>query len=112
MTTDYVHGSPDGLERRRAARRPVNGQSAAMPLVVSVQVMDISRAGVLLAADCSLTPGSQGTLCLDINGSAFTADIQVQRVAGARTPGHRYELGASFLTATMEHDLLLRRIKS
>jgi hypothetical protein len=112
VSTEYVHGSPDGLERRRVVRRPVSGQSAAIPHIVSVQVMDISRAGVLLAADCPLTPGSQGTLCLDINGNAFRADIEVQRVARARVPGHRHELGASFLTTTIEHDLLLRRIKS
>jgi PilZ domain-containing protein len=112
MTTEYVQGSPGGLERRRAVRRPVNGQSAAISLVVSVQVMDVSRTGVLFATDSSLAPGSQGTLCLDINGNAFRAEIKVQRVARARVPGDRHELGASFLTTTIEHDLLLRRIQS
>jgi hypothetical protein len=81
-----------------------------MPIVASVQVMDISRVGVLLAADCSLTPGDKGTLCVDIDGSSFTAAIQVQRIAPARTGGHRHELGASFLTAGPQHDFLLRHI--
>jgi hypothetical protein len=81
-----------------------------MPIVASVQVMDISRAGVLFAADCTFTPGDKGTLCVDINGSAFKAAIQVQRIVPARTGGHRHELGASFLTPGPEHDLLLRHI--
>jgi hypothetical protein len=108
MNTDHVCGSPDGRERRRAVRRRLEDQPAVVPIVASVQVMDISRAGVLLAADCSLTPGDKGTLCVDIEGNSFKADIQVQRVAPARTGRHRHELGASFLTAGPEHDFLLR----
>ena len=110
MNTDRVCGSPDGQERRRAIRRRVEAQSAAMPIVASVQVMDISRAGVLLAADYPFNPGDTGTLCVDIKGSSFKAAIQVQRIAPARTGGHRHELGASFLTAGPEHDLLLGHI--
>jgi hypothetical protein len=107
MNTDYVYGSPDGRERRRTARRRVEDQSASVPLVASVQVIDISRTGVLLAADCALSPGDQGTLCVDINGSSFKAAIQVQRVAPARRGGHRHEVGASFLTSHPDHNLLL-----
>ena len=81
-----------------------------MPIVASVRVMDISRAGVLLAADCSFAPGDKGSLCVDLNGSSFKAAIEVRRIAPARTQGHRHELGASFLTAGPEHDLLLRHI--
>ena len=77
-----------------------------MPIVASVQVMDISRTGVLLAADCAFAPGDSGTLCVEINGSSLNATIQVQRVAPARTSGHRHELGASFLTSSPEHNLL------
>ena len=107
MNTDHVYGSPDGRERRRAVRQCVEDQPASMPIVASVQVMDISRTGVLLAADCTLRPGDQGTLCVDINGSSFKATIQVQRVAPARTGGHQHELGASFLTSNPEHNPLL-----
>ena len=110
MNTDHVNGSPDGRERRRAVRRRVEDQPAAMPIVASVRVMDISRTGVLLAADCPFTRGDSGTLCVDINGSSFKAAIQVQRVAPGRTGDHRYELGASFLTLSPQHDHLLRHI--
>ena len=79
-------------------------------IVVLVRVMDISRMGVLLAVDCFFIRGDSGTLCVDINGSSFKAAIQVQRVAPGRTGDHRYELGASFLTLSPEHDLLLRHI--
>jgi hypothetical protein len=107
MNTHHVFGSPEGRERRRAVRQRVEDQPASMPMIASVQLMDISRTGVLLAADCTLTPGDQGTLCVDINGSSFKAAIQIQRVAPARTGGHRHELGASFLTSDPEHNLLL-----
>jgi hypothetical protein len=77
-----------------------------MPTIASVQVIDISRTGVLLAADCAFTPGDRGTLCVEINGSSLNASIQVERVAPARTACHRHELGASFLTSNPEHNLL------
>jgi hypothetical protein len=81
-----------------------------MPIVASVRVMEISRAGVLLVADSAFTPGDEGTLCVDINGRSFKAAIQVQRIAPSRYGGHRHEVGASFLTAGPEHDFLLRHI--
>ena len=81
-----------------------------MPIVASVEVIDISRAGVLLATDCSFTLGDTGTLCVDINGRSLKAAIQVQRIAPARTGSHRHEVGASFLTAGPEHDFLPRHI--
>ena len=110
MNTQDACGSPDLRERRRAVRRRVENQRAALPIVASVQVMDISRGGVLVAADCAFNPDDKGTLCVDINGSSFKAVIQVQRIAPARTAGHRHELGASFLTAGPEYDLLLTHI--
>jgi len=81
-----------------------------MPLVASVQVMDISRTGVLLASGCAFAPGDRGTLCVDINGSSLNSPIQVQRVAPAQTGGHRHELGASFVTSSPERNLLLGHI--
>jgi len=110
MNTDNVSGNPGGGERRRAVRRRVDDQRAAMPFVASVQVIDISRAGVLLATDCSFTSGDTGTLCVEINGTSFKAAIQVQRIAPARIGGHRHEVGATFLTPGPDHDLLLRHI--
>ena len=108
--TVHVFGSPHGRERRRAVRRRVEDQTAAMPIVASVQVMDISRTGVLLVADSAFTPGDEGTLCVDINGQSFKAAIQVQRIAPARHGNHGHEAGASFLTAGPEYDFLLRHL--
>jgi len=112
MNTDNnVYGSPDRRERRRAARQRIEDQVASMPIVASVQVIDISRTGVLLAADCTFTPGDRGTLCVDINGRSLKAAIQVRRVAPARTGGsHRHELGASFVTSAAEPNLLFRQL--
>src|SRR5262245_41692361 len=93
MNTDHVYGSPDGRERRRAVRRRVEDGSASMPIVASVQAIDVSRAGVLLGDGCAFTPGDKGTLCVDTNGSSSKADIEVQRIARARAYGHRHESG-------------------
>ncbi|HEU5254490.1 MAG TPA: PilZ domain-containing protein [Vicinamibacterales bacterium] len=110
MNTDHVYGSPDGRERRRAARRRIEGQSASMPIVASVQVIDISRTGVLLAADRTFAPGDRGRLCVDINGSSLKAAIQVRRVASSSTGGsHRHQLGASFVTSSSDHNLFFRQ---
>src|SRR6478672_9656287 len=106
MNTDHIYGSPDGRERRRAVRRRVEDQPAAMPIVAPVRVMDISRTGVLLAADCRFSPGDSGTLCVDINGSSLTASREVKRVAPGRTGAHRLALGASFLPLNPDHDRL------
>jgi hypothetical protein len=110
VNTDRVYGSPNGEERRRAIRRRVDDQIAAMPVVAPVQVIDISRAGVLFATDYAFTPGDTGTLCVDINGSSFKAAIQVLRIAPPRTGSHRHQVGATFLSPGPEHDLLLRHI--
>lgn len=81
-----------------------------MPIVASVQVIDISRTGVLLAADRTFAPGDRGRLCVDINGSSLKAAIQVRRVASSSTGGsHRHQLGASFVTSSSDHNLFFRQ---
>jgi PilZ domain len=107
--TECVKGSPEGRERRRAVRRPVDGHMAIVPVVLPVQVLDISSSGVLLTADCALHPGRGGMLCLDMNGEPFRGEIQVQRMASAARPDS-YEMGASFLSLSPEYRHILRRI--
>ena len=110
MTTEYVQGSPEGRERRRAVRRPIDGHMAIVPVVLPVQVIDISTSGVLLSADCPIHPGRGGMLCLDMNGEPFRGEIQVKRIASAASRPDSYEMGASFLSLSPEYRHILRRI--
>ena len=85
-------------ERRRFPRHDVEGQLATLPATVNVQVIDISVAGVLLHSSEAVAVGTKGSLRLHLDGAAFRADVQVQRVAAAETAGTAgYRLGATFV---------------
>ena len=89
MTTEYVQGNPEGRERRRVVRRPIDGHMAIVPVVLPVRVIDISTSGVLLTADCPIHPGRGGMLCLDMNGEPFRGEIRVKRIASAASRAER-----------------------
>jgi len=83
-------------ERRRSPRRVVEGELATVPAVFNVRVLDVSVAGVLLQSSHPVEPGARGRLRLNLDGSPFRADVQVQRVvAGDAAAGYR--LGATFV---------------
>ena len=96
-------------ERRRFARIDASGQLATVPASVNVRVLDISVAGVLLHSGEPVEAGMKGNLRLHLDGSAFRADVQVQRVAEAPdgTPGYR--LGATFVGLTPDLRQLIER---
>jgi len=83
-------------ERRRSPRREVEGNLATVPAVVNVRVLDISVAGVLLQSSHPVELGSPGRLSLNLDGSPFRADVQVQRVVAAEATAD-YRLGATFV---------------
>jgi hypothetical protein len=82
-------------ERRRSPRRAVQDQFAILPTTINVQVLDVSMAGVLLWVDQPLDVGTEGNLVVNLDGSRFTADVQVQRVVAAGAEGG-FRLGARF----------------
>ena len=96
-------------ERRRFPRHETAGQLATVPASVNVRVLDISVAGVLLHSSESVEPGTMGNLRLHLDGSAFRADVQVQRVAAepAGVPGYR--LGATFTGLSPDLRQLIER---
>jgi PilZ domain-containing protein len=96
-------------ERRRFPRIDASGQLATVPASVNVRVLDISVAGVLLHSGEPVEAGMKGNLRLHLDGSAFRADVQVQRVAEAPdgTPGYR--LGATFVGLTPDLRQLIER---
>ena len=97
-------------ERRRFPRHDTTGQLATVPASVNVRVLDISVAGVLLHSSEAVVAGSKGNLRLQLDGSAFRADVQVQRVAEepAGASGG-YRLGATFVGLSPELRHLIER---
>jgi hypothetical protein len=95
-------------ERRRSPRRAVEGELATVPAVFNVRVLDISVAGVLLQSSHPVEPGARGRLSLNLDGSPFRADVQVQRVVDAdATAGCR--LGATFVALSPDLRQLIER---
>ena len=53
------------------------GELLVLPVPVSVQVVDISVAGVLLQSSRPVGVGTRGSLRLNIGGAPFLADVDV-----------------------------------
>ena len=96
-------------ERRRFPRHDTAGQLATVPASVNVRVLDISVAGVLLHSSEAVEAGTKGNLRLHLDGSAFRADVQVQRVATAPAGTAGYRLGATFVGLSPDLRQLIER---
>jgi hypothetical protein len=96
-------------ERRRFPRFDAAGQLATVPASVNVRVLDISVAGVLLHSSEPVEAGTRGNLRLHLDGSAFRADVQVQRVAAASDGAAGYRLGATFVGLSPDLRQLIER---
>jgi hypothetical protein len=96
-------------ERRQFPRHDATGQLATVPASVNVRVLDISVAGVLLHASEAVPRGTRGNLRLHLDGSAFRADVQVQRVAAESSGTAGYRLGATFIGLSPDLRLLIER---
>ncbi len=95
-------------ERRRSSRRTIEGV-ASVPAALNVRVLDISVAGVLLHSSQPVGPGSRARLRLDLDGSPFSADVQVQRVVPAPDSRPGFRLGAAFVDLPPESRHLIER---
>jgi len=80
-----------------------------MPASVNVRVLDISVAGVLLHSSEAVEAGTTGNLRLHLDGSAFRANVQVQRSAAAPEGSGGYRLGATFVVLNPDLRLLIER---
>ena len=96
-------------ERRRFPRHETTDQLATVPANLNVRVLDISVAGVLLHSTEAVEPGTKGNLRLHLDGSAFRADVQVQRSAPAADGASGYRLGATFVGLNPDLRLLIER---
>ena len=98
-------------ERRQSPRYDLKtGEFAGLPFSVSVQVIDITVAGVLLQSSRLLEVGTRGCLRLNVGGTPFAADIEVQRVSDDTTAKNlTYRMGAVFVNITPEHRQAIER---
>jgi hypothetical protein len=79
-----------------------------MPSSLSVQLLDITEAGVLLQASQPVDDGSEGRLSLNLDGVPLKASLHVERVAAAEQPPG-YRVGATFVDLTSDQRQLIRR---
>jgi c-di-GMP-binding flagellar brake protein YcgR len=95
-------------ERRRSPRFEIDsGGLAVLPAAASVQILDISLAGILLQSVHPAPVGSRGRLRLSLGGQPFSADIEVRRTVPAGTNCHR--MGVMFVDLSPEHERMIER---
>ena len=91
-------------EQRRALRVRDASVRSLVRMRVPVQVVDISKGGVLIQTDKPVEVGAQGTLHLMLGESSFTAAVTIRHVSLVEV-GHRkgsYRVGAAFIGLTTE----------
>jgi c-di-GMP-binding flagellar brake protein YcgR len=86
-------------ERRRFPRTTVAaGHELRLPVQMTVQVLDISASGVLVAAPQPLTEGTIAEIQARLGADPVLMQVEVQRVApAAGKPDGRYRLGSRFV---------------
>ena len=99
-------------ERRRSPRIALRDESVVLPVSVTVRVMDISANGVLLQSSRALESGTRASLRLNMGGTPFAAEIEIQRVSATSASGAAYQLGATFVAISQEHQQLIERFTS
>ena len=96
-------------ERRRAPRREVvDGERAVLPWGMSVQILDISTAGVLVQSAQFARAGVTGRLTLTLGGQPFSADVEVRRVVPVTGSGD-CRLGMMFIDLSVENRRTIER---
>jgi hypothetical protein len=96
-------------ERRRAPRREVvDGELAVLPWATSVQILDVSTAGVLVQSAQSARPGATGRLTLTLGGEPFSADVEVRRVTPAPGTGD-CRIGMMFIDLSADNRRTIER---
>jgi hypothetical protein len=99
-------------ERRRSPRIAIGDDLAILPVSVTVRVMDISVHGVLLQSSRAFERGTRASLRLNMGGTPFATEIEIQRVSAEVNGEARYHLGATFVAISQEHQQLIERFTS
>ena len=96
-------------ERRRAKRYAiVADEGTTRSVSATVRVLDLSVTGVLMQVNRPLKLKVRGCLRLNLGGQAFSADVEVARVAPVSTSADEgYRIGAVFVALTPQHRQLI-----
>ena len=87
-----------GVERRRTPRVPVTGRRLEMPSVGNVQLLDISRGGLLLSSSCHIEPGRRARLEVRLSEAPVRLELEVCRTRPEEPSGPGpFRLGAKLL---------------
>ena len=88
-------------ERRRLPRTTVAaGHELRMPVQMTVQLLDISATGVLIAAPQPLEPGAMAEIQTKLGSDPVLMQVEVKRVAPDGPPGKpsgRFRMGSRFV---------------
>jgi hypothetical protein len=85
-------------ERRRTPRVPVAGSRLEIPTASNVQVLDISRGGVLLSSPRRVEPGDRAGLQVKLGEEAARLEVEVCRASPEEPTGPGpFRLGARIL---------------
>ena len=93
-------GSPrQGPERRASVRlTPGNDVEIGQPTWSTVELLDISTAGVLFSSPVAVEIGERGELRVRLGERSFAAQIEVRRSDERKAAQGAYRLGASFVS--------------
>jgi hypothetical protein len=84
-------------ERRRAGRMPTRGGSEiSRPAWTTIELVDISTAGVLFVAPQEMAPGEKGQLRIRLGEKGFVSEIEIRRVDRHSLAFKGYRIGAIF----------------
>jgi c-di-GMP-binding flagellar brake protein YcgR len=89
-----------GAERRRHPRVPIGADPplTTLPTSATVQVLDISEHGALLAAAHPLEVGRRANLRVRLGAEPMVLQVEVRRVSHAPGPARTaYRMGAVFV---------------
>jgi hypothetical protein len=88
-----------GTDRREAIRL-IAGTDAELgqPNWSTVELIDISRTGVLFSTPTALDVGERGELRLRLEHGSFAAQIETRRSDLRKTPHTTYRVGAAFVS--------------
>jgi len=91
-------GRPEGDERRMAPRMPGGADAEiGQSTWATVDVIDISTNGVLVASPVPMEIGEKGKLKMRLGDANFVAELEVRRSEPRKTPQGPHRVGAAFL---------------
>jgi c-di-GMP-binding flagellar brake protein YcgR len=87
------------VERRssRRVRVPPGAVAVTMPMSATVQVLDMSETGMLLAAAQPVEVGRRGRLRVRIGHELVSVEVEVRRIESGRPGSGAYRLGAEYV---------------